>query len=360
MDLMARLGLRHPIIQAPMAGGSTPPGFIAVAIRLGLLGSLGAAYLAPAVIEAPVAESRAAAKGPLGINLFLPVGRPPAPGVVAAMIDFLAPRHAAAGIAPPALPDPPEQDFQAQLAALRRARPEVASFVFDCPDPAMVAALKAEGMVVIGGATTLDEARAVAAAGVDAVVTQGAEAGGHRASFLAPFEASLVPTLELVGAVAGALALPVIAAGGIATGADIKRMLDLGAAGVQMGSRFVATKECSASDAFKAMYVAATDADIVITKSPVGLPGRALRNPLTERLARADYPPIARCRACLKDCGKEYCIIDTLERAQQGDVNGGLVFAGTSAAQVHDVLAVAELMERLVAEWQAAEEGAAS
>jgi NAD(P)H-dependent flavin oxidoreductase YrpB (nitropropane dioxygenase family) len=103
------------------------------------------------------------------------------------------------------------------------------------------------------------------------------------------------------------------------------------------------------------MYVDATDEEIVLMRSPVGLPGRAIRNPLVERLSAEDYPRIEACRKCLKQCGKEYCIIDALERAQGGDVETGLVFAGTSAARVHDVPTVADLMLRLVSEWEEAE-----
>lgn len=183
--------------------------------------------------------------------------------------------------------------------------------------------------------------------GASAVVVEGYDAGGHLGTDR-HVEDLLPEILEAVD-------IPVIAAGGIVTGADIKRMLDAGASGVQMGSRFVATEECSASDAFKAMYVAATDDDIIITKSPVGYPGRAIRNPLTDRIAAGDLPRIERCRACLKECGREYCIMNALEASQQGDVVGGLVFSGTSAARIKDILPVSELMERLVTEWQAAE-----
>ena len=185
--------------------------------------------------------------------------------------------------------------------------------------------------------------------GASAVIVEGVEAGGH----LGTDEYML----DLLPRIIDAVDLPVIGAGGVVTGADIKRTLDAGAAGVQMGSRFAATVESSASDAFKQMYVNATDEDIIITKSPVGLPGRAIRNPLTDRLAIGDYPPIERCEACLKECGKEYCIIDKLRRAQRGDVTEGLVFAGSSAARIHDVPTVQELMDRLVAEWHTASEG---
>lgn len=182
--------------------------------------------------------------------------------------------------------------------------------------------------------------------GASAVVVEGFEAGGHLGTDRL--------MLDLLPEILDAVSIPVVGAGGVVTGADIKRVLDAGAAGVQMGSRFGATVESSASDAFKQMYVAATEDDIILTQSPVGLPGRAITNPLVERVAAGDYPPMPPCRACLKHCGKEYCIIDALERAQRGDVVEGLVFAGTSAARVHDIPTVAELMERLVNEWEAA------
>lgn len=182
--------------------------------------------------------------------------------------------------------------------------------------------------------------------GASAVVVEGVDAGGHLGTDR--------HVDDLLPEILDAVDIPVIAAGGIADGADIKRMLDAGASGVQMGSRFVGTAECSASDAFKQMYLDACDEDIVLTKSPVGLPGRAIRNPLTERLAVGDYPHIDRCKSCLKDCGKEYCIMNTLERSQTGDVVEGLVFAGTTAARVSDIVPVQELMDRLVAEWRVA------
>jgi NAD(P)H-dependent flavin oxidoreductase YrpB (nitropropane dioxygenase family) len=185
--------------------------------------------------------------------------------------------------------------------------------------------------------------------GASAVVVEGCDAGGHLGTDRHVF--------DLLPEILEAVDIPVIAAGGLATGADIKRALDAGAAGVQMGSIFAATVESSAPDAFKQMYVEATADDIIMTKSPVGLPGRAIVSPLTERIALGDYPAIPGCRACLKECGKEYCIIDALETAQRGDVEHGLVFAGTSAAQVHDIPRVADLMDRLCAEYVAASEG---
>lgn len=183
--------------------------------------------------------------------------------------------------------------------------------------------------------------------GASAVVVEGVEAGGHLGTDRL--------MLDLLPEIIDAVDIPVIGAGGVVTGSDIKDVLAMGAAGVQMGTRFAATVESSAPDAFKQMYVNASPEDVVLVKSPVGLPGRALKNPFWHRTQAGDYPAIEKCVACLKECHKDYCIMRELEMAQGGDVEQGLVFAGSAAARIHDVPTVAELMERLVAEWRAAE-----
>jgi NAD(P)H-dependent flavin oxidoreductase YrpB (nitropropane dioxygenase family) len=186
--------------------------------------------------------------------------------------------------------------------------------------------------------------------GASAVIVEGFEAGGH----LGTDE----PMKQLLPRIIETVDIPVIGAGGVVTGGDIKEVLDLGAAGVQMGSRFAATVESSAPDEFKRMYVEATDDDIVLVKSPVGLPGRAIRSPFIRRLEAGDVPRIEKCIICLKHCGKDYCIMDKLVKAQQGDVEDGLIFAGSSAARIHDIPSAAELMDRLVNEWRIASGGA--
>ena len=182
--------------------------------------------------------------------------------------------------------------------------------------------------------------------GAAAVVLEGVEAGGHLGTDR--------PMRELLPEILDAVSIPVIGAGGVVTGADIAQVLDMGAAGVQMGTRFAATVESSAPEAFKQMYVNATPQDVVLVKSPVGLPGRALKNPFWERTQRGDYPRIEKCLSCLKECHKEYCIMRELEMTAGGDVEQGLVFSGSAAARINDVPDVASLMERLVAEWHAA------
>ena len=130
--------------------------------------------------------------------------------------------------------------------------------------------------------------------GASAVVVEGVEAGGHLGTDRL--------MLDLLPEIVEAVDIPMIGAGGVVDGAGIKAALDAGASGVQMGSRFAATVESSAPQAFKQMYVDATPDDVVIVKSPVGLPGRALKNPFWERTQRGDYPRIERCLSCLKEC----------------------------------------------------------
>lgn len=185
--------------------------------------------------------------------------------------------------------------------------------------------------------------------GAAAVVVEGHDAGGHLGTDK--------PVRELLPSILEAVSIPVIAAGNIVTGSDIFEIMRSGAAGVQMGTRFAATVESSAAPAFKQMYLDATDEDMVLIDSPVGLPGRSLRNPLTERLAAGVEPRIERCIVCLKKCGKQFCIMDKLVRCQKGDVEDGLVFTGGGVGRIHDIPKVRDLIDRLVSEYRVASEG---
>lgn len=175
--------------------------------------------------------------------------------------------------------------------------------------------------------------------GAAAVVVEGKEAGGHLGT-----DRSIA---EIVPEVAAEVDIPVVAAGGITDGFDIARLLRLGARGVQMATRFVASVECEAHARFKEMYLAARPEDVVLIKSPVGLPGRALRNPFTEAIAGDGRWPIERCRHCLKRCSGKFCIVDALQRAVDGDVHDGLVFSGEFVHRIHEILPVQEIMDRL-------------
>lgn len=148
--------------------------------------------------------------------------------------------------------------------------------------------------------------------------------------------------------------IPVIAAGGVWDRADIDRMLALGASGVQMGTRFITTDECDADLRYKEFHLHAQPEDVVIVSSPVGLPGRALRNPFVEKVIADSSDLERRCLgSCLQVCrcrdtGELYCIVQALDKAARGDVENGLVFSGSNAGRVQRIMPVAELMAELV------------
>ena len=277
-ELLARLGIRHPIIQAPMGGGPSTPELVAAVSDAGGLGSLAAAYLTPGQIARDVEGVRRLTDRPFHVNLF--AGGYDAAGDVdpAPMLAVLAGIHEALRLPPPALPPPAADPFPGQLRAVIEARPAVFSFTFGIPDADSLGRLRRAGIAVLGTATSLDEARLLAAAGVDGIVAQGAEAGAHRGSFATPFDRAMVPTLDLVRAIAPATPVPVIASGGLMDGRDIAAALRCGAAAVQLGTAFLACPESGASAAYKRALLDATGDTTVITRAYSGRPARGLRN----------------------------------------------------------------------------------
>lgn len=178
--------------------------------------------------------------------------------------------------------------------------------------------------------------------GAAAVVAEGVEAGGHLGT-----NRSLV---EILPEIVKKVKIPVIAAGGIVDGFGMAKVFKLGASGVQMATRFVLSQECTVDQSFKEMYLKATADDVVLVESPVGMPGRALRNEFVARMQREEQIPPERCRSCLKECTKKYCIMDALENARTGAVAQGLVFCGQNVGQIKEILTVGEIFKRLVAE----------
>lgn len=176
--------------------------------------------------------------------------------------------------------------------------------------------------------------------GAAAIIVEGAEAGGHLGTNRS--------SREIVPEVRAAVKLPVIGAGGVLYGRDIMEMLKLGADGVQMGSRFAASVESNGSEELKKVYLRANKLeDFVLVHSPVGLPGQAIRTPFSERIMLDDAPKPKQCDVCLKKCSHKYCIIRALSRAQQGDVETGLVFSGKRMREIHDILPVKEIFANL-------------
>lgn len=241
------LGIEHPIILAPMAGGPSTPDLTVAVSEAGALGSFGAGYLSPEAIRAAIQDIRARTRRHFGINLFVPEpGRsaPPEAAVAAASAP-LEPIRRELGLTAPSSAAP-LPGFAAQLAVVKEERVPVFSFTFGALPADEVRSLHELGIAVLGTATTVQEARALEASGVDAVVAQGSEAGGHRGTFAAPPERSLIGTLALVPQIVDAVKVPVIAAGGIMDGRGLVAAFALGAAGVQMGTAFLACAESGA------------------------------------------------------------------------------------------------------------------
>lgn len=177
--------------------------------------------------------------------------------------------------------------------------------------------------------------------GASAIVVEGKEAGGHLGTDIS--------VRELIEPIRAAVKIPVIAAGGVLSGKDIVEMFKMGANGVQMGSRFAASLESNAAPTLKEYYLKSQSDDVVVINSPVGLPGRAVRTPFSKRVMQGPVPPKV-CDSCLKACKHNFCIVRALTRAQQGDVETGLVFTGEYMPRIKKILSVKEIFKNLLAE----------
>ncbi|MGE4218161.1 MAG: NAD(P)H-dependent flavin oxidoreductase [Alphaproteobacteria bacterium] len=278
-ELMRRLDMAQPVIQAPMAGGGDTPDLVAAVANAGGLGSVGAAYLGPAQIAEAAQAVRTRTDRPFAINLFTPPDTPVPPFDATPMLSRLKPYHEELGIALPPVPTaPPRPDLSEQIGACLDCGAAVLSFTFGILPSDAIARAQQRGILTVGTATTVAEAVALERAGVDAVVAQGAEAGGHRGTFLGDFEASLIGTMTLVPQIVDAVRIPVIASGGIMDGRGIAAALALGASAVQMGTAFLACAESGAPSAYKAAMRTAAASDTAVTRAFSGRHARGLRN----------------------------------------------------------------------------------
>jgi len=290
------LGIEHPIIQAPMAGASNAV-LAATVSEAGGLGGFGGTDSSPETLRAVIRGIRERTTKPFIINLYADRAGPydvPAASE-GALKAALTPAHVELDAGLP--PDPIDlfARFEEQVAVVIEERVPVFSSHFGLPEPSTVRALKANGTRVISTATTVDEALQLVAAGADAVIAQGNEAGGHRGTFSSEFKKAEIGTLALVPQIADAVSVPVIAAGGIMDGRGIAAALMLGATGVQMGTAFVACPETGANAAYVNRLLAAEAGDAVLTDTFSGRPMRVLRNRLVDLLEencahRLDFP----------------------------------------------------------------------
>lgn len=345
---LSALGIEHPIVLAPLGGGPSTPELVAAVSEAGGLGILGASYLPPEGIRAVVERTRALTSRPFGVNLFAGGHLQSAIADPGPMLALLRPIHARLGLPPPTFEPPWPDPFPAQLQAVLELRPAVFSFTFGVPPPRLLAELRARGIRSVGTATTADEAQLLAEAGADAVMAQGAEAGGHRGTFAGPFERAMVPALELVRAAVARVRLPVIAAGGIMDGADVRAALDAGAAAAALGTAFLACPESGAPEAYKRALLEAQDDRTVVTRAFSGRPARALENGFVRALAGRDgdllpFPLQNELTRAMRTAA-----------ARQGDAEHLSLWAGQGVGRMR-ALPAGELVRRLVEELAAAE-----
>jgi nitronate monooxygenase len=279
-SLVERLSVEHPILLAPMAGAGGVELAIAVA-RGGGLAALPCGMATPERIESEVARFRAAVDAPLNLNFFCH-GLPEATDD-GAWRALLAPYYDELGVGP-GDPPPLRRPFSGEWAELvERVRPEVVSFHFGLPAPALLDRVRAAGAFVIGNATSLAEGRWLVERGADSVIAQGWEAGGHSGYFLtdAPEQIGLFALVRLLSET---LPVPVIAAGGIMDGRGIAAALTLGASAVQLGTAFLASPESLIAPPYRAALASARAERTVMTNLFSGRAARGVRNRLIEEL----------------------------------------------------------------------------
>lgn len=327
-QFLDRLGLQFPIIQAPMAGASTPRLAAAVS-NSGGLGSLGIGAGTVAQARQMIEDTRALTAGPFNVNVFCH-----APAVrdaqrEAAWLVHLAPLFAQLGAAVPMALDEIYQTFigdDAAFSLLLEQRPAVVSFHFGLPTRQQIAALRQAGIYTMATATNVREAALIEQAGVDAIVAQGVEAGGHRGVFDPQAPDERHSTSVLLRLLAGSTTLPLIAAGGIMDGQGIRAALDLGAVAAQLGTAFVLCPESSANAGYRANLKSGRATSTRLTSVLSGRPARGMVNRLIEH-GEAPGSPLPAAYPVAYDAAKQLNAL----ASQHGDSEFAAQWAGQGA-----------------------------
>jgi nitronate monooxygenase len=350
MTLLARIGIELPIFQAPMAGTSTPAMAAAVS-NAGALGAIGVAAETPEGAGKMIRATQALTNRAFNVNVFCHKPATANAAMEAAWIARFRPEFATLGAEPPGSLREIYQSFRgndAMTALLLETRPAIVSFHFGLPEEAQIKALKHAGIILFGSATSLSEAQKLVDAGLDAIVAQGYEAGGHRGAFDENASDDRLGTFTLIHLLARRLSLPVIAAGGIMDGVGISAALRLGAVAAQLGTAFVGCPESAADQGYRAALASDAANHTMMTRAISGRPARCLANRFTkiaETVADSDVPsyPIT------YDLGKA---LHAAGKAK-GEFGYGAQWAG-QGAPLSRPMPAAELVKLLAEEMKAA------
>ncbi|AOX16769.1 NAD(P)H-dependent flavin oxidoreductase [Kozakia baliensis] len=343
MNWLDRLGITVPIIQAPMAGVSTPALAAAVS-NAGALGSIGVGAVDATGAHRMIVELQARTERAFNVNLFVHATPKSDPVREAVWLEWMAPIFAEFGATPPRILRSIYKSFHddpEMLAMLLEVKPPVISFHFGLPSAEIIAALKNTGALLLGTVTNFDEARAAQASGIDILVAQGIEAGGHRGVFDPALPDDALGTSVLTRLLVKQCQCPIVAAGGIMDGAGIAAALDLGAVAAQMGTTFILCTETSADAAYRRHLQSQAAFHTRITHLISGRPARCLPNRFTDLLNYVSAPacpdyPIA------YDAGKALNVA-----AKAGNEDGfGAQWAGQGAPLARSMPA-AQLVEHL-------------
>ncbi len=339
-EFCRKFGLTVPVVLAPMGGGPSTPELAAAVSNAGGLGSLAAAYSNPQRIRQDIARVRELTSRRFAVNVFSPQAQQSLQGDVAGVGRFLGGYHQQLGLDPPKLPQSASENFEQQLDAILHEKVAIVSFTFGLLPPEDVKRLKAQSIYLMGTATTVNEARQLEQEGVDAIVAQGSEAGAHRGTFAVPAESALIGTVALVPQVVNAVAVPVIASGGIMDGRGIVAALALGASAVQMGTAFLACPEAGTSQAYRKALLQAREDQTTLTRAFSGRMARGLENEFIERwndagLSHLPYP-------------WQNAFTQPMRRAAAAAGRAGLLslWAGQGVRMIRE-LSASELMTRL-------------
>jgi nitronate monooxygenase len=285
MTALSGLGVVLPVIAAPMAGGASTPDLVLAAARAGSLGFVAAGYKTAAALHDQIEAVRSV---PFGVNVFAPNPVPVDPGAFRSYAAALQPEAERYGLELDDEPVEDDDDWAAKLDVLLGAPVPLVSFTFGLPTPAVIAKLRSAGTVVAQTVTSADEARLAADAGVDVLVVQASAAGAHSGTLTPQHTPPPTPLPDLLGQVAGAVPLPLIATGGLATPDHVADALQHGAEAAMVGTVLLRSHESGASATHKAALADPARTETVVTRAYTGRPARGLRTSFIDR-----YEPIA-------------------------------------------------------------------